>query len=116
MSVTTQTLDQVSARGTKPWLFKPGQSGNPSGKPTGFGAFRDAMRERYAERAMVKLGEATEAGAPWAIELTLAYAWGKPTQVIEGNLNGVTINVVSALPRSPDDPDPPTIEGTASIR
>lgn len=69
--------------------FKPGQSGNPGGRrkdPEKFAAFRDLMRS-YSPLAAERLRERAEAGDMRAIELILAYAWGKPPQTVDVNAN-----------------------------
>lgn len=74
--------------------FKPGQSGNPSGRPKGIAR---AVRERFGEdptsivEFLIGVYQGTEDGFRGAdrikaAELALAYGWGKPaaTQAPEG--------------------------------
>lgn len=72
--------------------FVKGQSGNPGGRPKGFTDFKRECEQRSA-RALELLDDAIGLGpSPVAIEaakLLLAYAWGKPTQIVDvkGDLN-----------------------------
>lgn len=63
--------------------FEKGVSGNPGGRPAGFTEFRALMQQKSPE-AVTKLTEAVLEGKQWAVELLLAYAYGKPSQPIEG--------------------------------
>lgn len=71
-------------------MFTKGKSGNPGGRPKGFADFRAACQGR-TERTLEVLDDAIGQGpTPLAIEaakVLLSYAWGKPTQVIEADLN-----------------------------
>jgi hypothetical protein len=57
--------------------FRPGVSGNPGGRPKRYPEFVEAMREA-SPTARDKLTAAAAKGKPWAIQLVLSYAWGRP--------------------------------------
>lgn len=77
MSATENNSAEQPQKATRG--FQKGVSGNPGGRPRGVSEFTALMRAKSPEAAQ-KLAEAVAQGKPWAIELTLAYAWGKPTQ------------------------------------
>lgn len=65
-----------AGKGTR---FKPGQSGNPGGRPprpANYEAFREAMRDR-SPVALKAIDEALEAGDTQAAFQVLQHAWGK---------------------------------------
>ena len=68
-----------------PW--QPGQSGNPGGRPKGSKEFRERCREFTDERGLPVLIEIAETAKHKdrmkAVELLLAYGYGKPKQGVE---------------------------------
>lgn len=72
--------------------FKPGQSGNPNGRPKVIGHLRDLARA-HTEDALRTLAEiCTNADAPHSARVAAASAildrgYGKPTQTIEANVS-----------------------------
>jgi hypothetical protein len=81
--------NRVGAAGTPPpegKRFKPGQSGNPSGRPAGFAEFREKCREHTEDaiRALVlNLADMEGSVRNTAANTILAYGWGKPLQAVE---------------------------------
>src|SRR5688572_6726077 len=63
--------------------FKPGQSGNPGGRPKLTSEFRELCRantpEYIAELERLALKGKREATRTRALNLLLAYGWGRPT-------------------------------------
>ena len=73
----------------KPGTFKPGQSGNPSGRPKEVGHIRDLARAHTesAIKTLVAINEDMAQPAPArvaAAQALLDRAWGKPSQAIGG--------------------------------
>lgn len=72
-----------------PQTFKPGQSGNPGGRPAGLGEFRALCREN-AEWAMEQLKKAIQKaaakgqvlGVAAGVKLLWESAYGKPAQTV----------------------------------
>lgn len=66
--------------------FKPGQSGNPNGRPKVADAFKERCRKAVDERVIdAWISEVASLGDNWmkASELLAAYAYGRPTQAVE---------------------------------
>lgn len=87
--------------------FKKGQSGNPGGKPAGWGEFREKCRGKSDEafRYIVKTMQEGDGTLSFkAAELLLAYAWGKPPQAVtgEGGEGAALYVITTGVPR--DDP------------
>ena len=87
-------------------LFKPGQSGNPSGKAKqsdAYKAFVQACRD-YSPTALLALQKLIERGgkeSALAAKTILAYAWGQPNQDI--NITGELATYVARLPQVTDN-------------
>lgn len=85
------------AKAATPSSFKPGVSGNPSGRPKVCAEFKDKAR-KIADEVVIQFWERevrTEGpNAMKASELLSAYAYGKPTQAVEvAGKDGGPINV-----------------------
>lgn len=79
--------------------FKPGQSGNPGGRPA-TKPFLDALNRAIAQKDGVqlraiaeKLLSAAEAGEPWAVQLLADRLDGKARQEVSADLAG-TVNLL----------------------
>lgn len=62
--------------------FKPGESGNPGGRPKGEAAFRERCRQAVDELVIERwINEVRGGGEDWmaAAEKLAAYGYGKPT-------------------------------------
>lgn len=82
--------------------FKPGQSGNPGGKPSASAEVRELARQHTeaAIRALVEaLGDPKQRVA--AATALLDRAFGKPKQEVETS-GSLSIAVVTGIDRAPD--------------
>lgn len=83
--------------------FKPGQSGNPSGRPKDVGHVREIAR-KHTEAAISALVEIVANGKPdrarvAAAEAILDRGYGRPTQPIEGGDQPIRFHDLSKLSR-----------------
>jgi len=92
------------------YQFKPGQSGNPAGRPARQKQLTDAALRAVSEQDIVAVFESlirmATARKPSvkAAELLLAYALGRPTQSLEvGPADGMALQF-TIVRRAPDDP------------
>ena len=83
--------DQMAEAQDKPWLWSPGQSGNPSGRPKVMAEIRELARKKGpgAFRRIVWLARKAEDERVRlrANEVILERAYGKPTENVDLTLN-----------------------------
>jgi len=95
----------------KPGTFKPGQSGNPNGRPKRGTAIADLIRKHSSEIIETEHGQITRGeavvraiymkalkGGDAAQRLYLAYDSGMPIQRIEAKVDGKTKDIFNELP------------------
>lgn len=88
----TAISTSISPSDAKPWLFKPGMSGNPLGRPKQDKTLKELARE-YTAEAVLTLAEimrnedATDTARALAAEKLLDRGYGKATQHIEANVS-----------------------------
>lgn len=83
----------------KPGTFKPGQSGNPSGRPKEIGHVRDLARAHTEDaiRTLVEIKRDPSQPAPArvaAAQALLDRAWGKPSQMIGGDPDAKPLQIL----------------------
>lgn len=83
----------------KPGTFKPGQSGNPSGRPKVIGHVQELARAHTdaAMKTLLAIAQAEDAPAAARVAASTALldrGWGKPTQPIDGDGQGGPIKQV----------------------
>ena len=105
ISVPAISEEQVPPRNRG--QFRPGQTGNPSGRPRELVELRELARQHTRE-AIERLVEVMRTGgardAVAASQALLDRAWGKPSQAIEAVGVGAVIQVITGVPRGPNDP------------
>ena len=98
------TAPSMSARtrGLRPW--RPGQSGNPSGRPRQARGLREALRARYGvdgRKLIARLDELSQSKnervALHAVELTLAYLVGRPSQSHESSGEPTLLEILNEI-------------------
>lgn len=89
--------------------FKPGQSGNPGGRPKGYADFREQCRKlspKVVARLTKLLAGKDDRLALDAGKALLEHAWGKPPQAVtgEGGEGSVTLEalIIASLRRNDD--------------
>ena len=94
----TKTTGGVTGKG-----FKPGQSGNPGGRPKQIKVFKERCQAFMDEEGidlLIKIAQSPRDKDRFkALELIAAYSWGKPKQGVEltgdeGNDINITIKRV----------------------
>lgn len=99
--------------------WKPGQSGNPNGRPPKEFSITETIRDMMNEKPEIKKALGTKAiemalsGDITALRLVWAYMDGMPTQPIENKiitpeLDAETVNQIDALMKGDVKPEPTT--------
>ena|SRR5438034_598925 len=109
----TPAPKRVLPKGFIPW--KPGQSGNPGGRPKEAKAFREWCQRYMAERGMESLTVLADVAKDErvrvaALRLISEYAYGKAPQPIEGTIDTVHQHFVTVFERADVDVDAPRPE------
>lgn len=82
----------------KPWLFKPGQSGNPAGKQSLNELtknFRVALLDKHSKRAAEIAGKWLESNDPFVQKLYFEYIVGKPK--VQAEVTGMGENNIELM-------------------
>lgn len=61
--------------------FRPGQSGNPKGRPSKTTKLRNELLGPLLPKAIEKLSAAIDNGEKWAVEMAICYSLPKPKPV-----------------------------------
>ena len=99
-------MDSENRKKTGKNLFKPGQSGNPGGRPKVAKEFKEKCRAFMEGGGWEKLQSIALNNRSRdqfkALEMICFYAYGKPTQDIELGGEGL-IKIINNIPRNDDD-------------
>lgn len=75
--------------------WKPGQSGNPNGRPSGYAEFKEKCRARTDEAIAALVVALDGEQSVSAARVLLEFGWGKPTQAVElSGADGSALQVV----------------------
>ena len=92
--------------------FKPGQSGNPGGRPKGYGEVRELARQHTEKAIDVLVGIMYDEKAPAsarqaAAEALLNRGWGKPETTVNvgGNVGSTWLDVMRELNQKRAEPE-----------
>jgi hypothetical protein len=92
MAVEQRSEHRYNTQGLKP-AWKPGQSGNPSGRPADYAGFRARAREFMSDEGVELLISMARKKEINALRLLAEYAYGKPQQRVDvtGDLGGKVV-------------------------
>jgi hypothetical protein len=94
--------------GARSTSFKKGQSGNPRGRPKELADLKLIARS-HTKEAVERLVHWMRSDDPRAsvaaADKLMGRGWGRPPQAVTGAAEGnVVLNIVTGVPRAPDDP------------
>jgi hypothetical protein len=114
MDTVSNSLETANTPATdKPWLWKPGQSGNPAGRPKFYG-ISDALRMHYSNpeeirKLILALAKKANSGSLPHIELVLNRLEGR-VDVAEGESGPMVLNITISAPRPSGRPAKPIVD------
>ena len=81
-----------------PW--KPGQSGNPGGRPKAAFEVKDWLREKLTDPANLEEVWKRAQKSDYVLRMVFEYALGKPPQPVTGDLTGELTIIIEHADRS----------------